>query len=222
MLVLPTIFNVLSSKGTAGLKGMSESGKLLQTIGYSWAFAYNMIQGHSLSTYGESIILYAQHILLLAALLYVDRKNRAARAVTAILGVGIGLALPWVALEVMGGSSAAVLQSVVDQSGSGSVEVSATVQSLLIVLFWSQFALFLSSKLAQAYAALAALSTGAESGFGLLLQAGGSSVRLLTTLQEVKDVSVLINNGLMGGINVFLFGLYVLFEILGFGKSSGK
>lgn len=174
-----------------------------------------------MSTYGESIILYAQHILLLAALLYVDSKDRTTRAVTAILGVGIGFALPWVALEYMGGSSAAVLQSVVDQSGSGSVEVSSTVQSLLTVLFWSQFALFLSSKLAQAYAALAALSTGAESGFGLLLQAGGSSVRLLTTLQEVKDVSVLINNGLMGGINVFLFGLYVLFEILGFGKSKG-
>ena len=43
---------------------------------------------------------------------------------------------------------------------------------------------------------------------------------MLTTLQEVKDVSVLINNGLMGAINVFLFGLYVAYEILGLGGGS--
>jgi len=76
ILVLPTIVNVLRSKGTGGLKGMSEAGKMMQTIGYSWAFAYNMINGHNFSTYGESVILYAQHIVLLAALLYADHTNR--------------------------------------------------------------------------------------------------------------------------------------------------
>jgi len=55
-----------------------------------------------------------------------------------IVGVAFGLAMPWIALEFYGGSSADVISSVTGQStGTNAMEMSSTITLLMTVLFWS-------------------------------------------------------------------------------------
>lgn len=177
---LPQIAKLLSAKSAAGL---SFTTYLVESFGYAYNLAYHARAGYPLSTYGDFVLLGAQNLLLLL-LMY---------AYSGAAGKGAAVVLAYVLF---------VLASVADYGTTGVVLVPL---QLLEALCGLNLVIVLASRVPQIYANYRRQSTGNLSLATCLGLFGGAVARVMTTLQEVHNATILagyLASALFNGIIV--------------------
>lgn len=160
---IPQIYKIVQAQST---RGLSFSSYALETLALQVVVAYNYRNGFPFSTWGESVFLLLQNLLILATFLkFHDKKVFSSfSALMALYG-----ALAYAALV---------------PGPSGSYQLG------LDHLSWLQtmtIPLFVASRVPQIWENWSNHSTGQLSAFTVINYWMGSLARVFTTLQEVND-----------------------------------
>lgn len=166
---LPQIFKVLLSRSTEGLSFLAYT---LETIATSINFAYNWRSGNPFSTYGETIFVTFQNIVIVLLMGIYRRQS-------------MQLVTFFVAFLVF--MSCLLIPSYVGPSMLG------YLQAMTIPLF-------ILSRLPQILKAWIAGNTGQLSAITVLLTTAGSWARVFTTLQEVRGDQLLLIGFALGAL----------------------
>ena len=153
---LPQLLKLINAKSGTGL---SVSGYILETIGYIITLAYNVRLRFPFSTYGETVFIAIQNVLILSLIFHYARKD-----LYALAAIGIALATAYALFD-------AKLVSYHDLQ---------LLQGLSIPLS-------LTSKIPQIYANYRNASTGQLSAFTVFNYLAGTLARVFTTVTEVND-----------------------------------
>ena len=153
---LPQLLKLVNAESGAGL---SLTGYILETIGYIITLAYNVRLAFPFSTYGETVFISVQNILILVLILHFARKDVYALGV---VGAVIALAYPLFDNKLVSYKHLQILQGL-------------------------SIPLSLASKLPQIYTNYRNGSTGQLSAFTVFNYLAGSAARVFTTLTEVND-----------------------------------
>lgn len=170
---LPQILKILAN-GTA--RGVSGTSYLLESLAYSVTLAYNYRHGNPFSTYGETVFVLGQNVIILALMGLLDRK---------LLDYGVLLA-------VLGGVNYVLYD------GSYTPDSQLTLYQTLTI------PVSILSKLPQIWANFQAQSTGQLSVFTVVLFFAGSLARVFTTWREVNDQVILLGYVLATVLNGIL------------------
>ncbi|KAI9227330.1 MAG: hypothetical protein DHS80DRAFT_17346 [Piptocephalis tieghemiana] len=177
---VPQIIKIVQASST---RGLSQASYLMETAGSFVVLAYNVRNGFPFSTYGETIFITVQNLIVLA-LMYTYAGRFTGLATTGSLLAALTYALfspPFVSSEML-----ALLQA-------------ATIP------------LFLASKVPQIYDNYRNKSTGQLSAFTVFNYLLGTLARVFTTIQEVNDV-IILTGFLLGCVfNAVLAGQMVYY-----------
>jgi len=157
---VPQILKLISSKSADGISFLSY---LLETSAFLVSLAYNVRQGFPFSTYGESVFILAQNVVICVLVLHYSGKQAAAAVFVA------GLAVCAVSLFT---------ESLLDVKALSLLQIGAGVVGS-------------ASKLPQIAAIWSEGGTGQLSAFAVFNYLAGSLTRIFTTLQEVDDKIIL-------------------------------
>lgn len=208
---LPQILKIVSS-GSG--RGVSVLGYLLETAAFLITLAYNVRQGFAFSTYGETLFILVQNVVVALLVLYYARRGLAAGLVVGLLSVAV-----YVLFGVQDSSASAVLSKLPFDVPSALVslftfgghfpKLAAPGQPIvsaqeLQYLQTLTIPLSLASKLPQILGIWRARSIGQLSAFAVFNYLLGSLARVFTTFQEVKDPVLLWGFVLGAALNLVL------------------
>ncbi|RKP07878.1 monosaccharide-p-dolichol utilization protein [Thamnocephalis sphaerospora] len=162
LLKLPQIAKIVQARSA---KGLSLSSLLIETAAFCIMLAYNMRQNNPFSTYGESVFIFGQNLIIIALMYALGSKLPRGLATVAVC-----LAFFWVLLQ------------------PGFVS-----DALLAVLQAATIPMFLGSKVPQMVSNYQSGSTGQLAAFTVFSGFLGAAARVLTTLQEVDDKIILLS-----------------------------
>ncbi|KAF9365802.1 hypothetical protein BGX34_008262 [Mortierella sp. NVP85] len=170
---IPQIIKIVQARSA---QGVSFSSYFLETLASVIALAYNVRQGHPISTYGETFFVTIQNLIIIALMLHYSGRNTTAFTVTtSLLFFG----------NVLGRSST------VTQVDGTVLTVSVVSLEILTVLQALTVPINLLSKVPQIIENYQNGSTGQLSAFTIFNYFAGSLARVYTTLTEVKDNIIL-------------------------------
>lgn len=176
---LPQLLKLIHAKSGAGL---SISGYILETIAYIITLAYNVRLRFPFSTYGETVFIAIQNVMILSLIFHYAKKD-----VYALGAIGIALATSYALFEPK-------LVSYHDLQ---------LLQGLSIPLS-------LTSKLPQIYTNYRNSSTGQLSAFTVFNYLAGTLARVFTTVTEVNDpmifwgfIAAAVLNGVLAGQMIY-------------------
>jgi len=178
---VPQIINILLAGSAEGISTMAY---LMESTSYVIFFVYNYRNGFPFSTYGESLFIYIQNLLILL-LIAVYRGLSSLQSLLLIALVGSMLVM--------------MSDSMV------SLEVLAAIQGLQILMN-------AISKLTQIYENIKNGSTGQLSSITVFLFFVGSLARVFTTLQDAPDPILIVSVGIAGFLNSILFLQVVIYS----------
>ncbi|KAF0711518.1 Aste57867_5212 [Aphanomyces stellatus] len=178
ILKVPQILKIVAAGNVAGL---NPSSFYLEVITFQASVVYNVIRGYPISTWGESLTILIQNIILVA-MLWVYSK---APASTQLLGVATFVAL-----------------------GAGMLHLPSEFDWVLPA---SSIPLSVMARIPQIFSNFKQGHTGQLAFITLFLNFGGSAARLFTTLQETGDqvvllgflISMLLNGTLIAQILIY-------------------
>ncbi|CAG8542952.1 302_t:CDS:1 [Acaulospora colombiana] len=177
---LPQIIKIVSARSS---RGLSFEGFVLETVSLGISFAYNFRQGNPFSTFGESVFLTVQNIIIL--LLILNYSNRTKDLITTILAVVT--------------SAYALTQSWIIS------DLNLTyLQTLTIPIS-------LLSKIPQILTNYRNGSTGQLSALAVFGFALGSLARIFTTITEVDDSIILSGFVLTSTLNLILAAQIIMY-----------
>lgn len=215
----PLILSIVRSGKADGLSGLSI---FLETVMYGWAASYNVLNGNPISSWGESLIIMVQNVIVLALLARLgDKPTSPLKTIGATLLFLAGMALPWAlaiqeyAALVSGAGAQAAPSPVAFLSAflARGTKDSPDLVRFLELLYHANTALFVMSRLPQIAEFFRLGHTGSASGITFLMQFGGSSARVFTTTQEVNDPNGVIfySFALSATLNGILFFQYLFY-----------
>ncbi|RUS20450.1 hypothetical protein BC937DRAFT_95181 [Endogone sp. FLAS-F59071] len=164
---------ILTIVATSSAEGLSLAAYYLESLSSAITFAYNYRQGNPFSTYGESLFLTLQNVIITLLILAYARR----RAALASSALGFFL--------------------VIQALSSPRITPLLWMQSLYAVTI----PINLASKVPQIYTNWSNKSTGRLSAFAVLNYFFGSTARVFTTLTELDDPLVLVGNVLAALFN---------------------
>jgi len=178
---LPQIINILVA---GSVEGISTMAYLMESASYVIYFVYNYRQGYPYSTYGESLFIYIQNLIIIL-----------------LIAVYRGLSALQILLLValLGNMLVMMSDSMVP------LEVLTAVQGLQIIMGTT-------SKLAQIYENIKNGSTGQLSIITVFLFFAGSLARVFTTLQDAPDPILIVSVGIAGFLNSILFLQVIIYS----------
>ncbi|CAK9135357.1 unnamed protein product [Ilex paraguariensis] len=148
------------------VRGLSVVAFELEVVGYTIALAYCLHKGLPFSAYGELAFLLIQAIILLAIIYYYSQPMGTTTWIKALLYCAV-------APTILGGQ----------------------IDPLLFeALYASQHAIFLFAKIPQIWKNFKNKSTGELSFLTSLMNFGGSTARVFTSIQEKAPTSVLLGS----------------------------
>jgi len=183
-LKVPQIIKILNAKSAQGL---ALSSVLLELIGYLFTMAYSFRKGFPFSTYGETTFISIQNLVILVLIFW----------------YGGGLSPQFFLLI---GSYVSLVYLFIGNPGDLlPTTIVASLQSLNIPIF-------IAARIPQIWANYSAKSTGQLAFATWLLNFVGASVRVFTTIQEVRDplllsgfiLAVFLNGTILG--QIFYYG----------------
>jgi mannose-P-dolichol utilization defect 1 len=163
-------------------KGVSLISYLVELVVYTVSIAYNVRRGYAFLTYGETLFLAAQDLLVLLLIFAYGNAGPASRRPTAVL------VLPLVY------AAGAYLLADAERVPTAWLEAGVAASTFVLT----------ASRLPQLYTNFANGSTGQLSAITVLLLTAGALARVFTTLKEVPDPVIL--RGMIAGaaVNVAL------------------
>ena len=170
---LPQLLKLVNANSGAGL---SVTGYVLETIGYIITLAYNVRLRFPFSTYGETVFISIQNVLILLLILHYARKDVYA---IGALGAVVALAYPLFDPKLLSYKYLQILQGL-------------------------SIPLSLASKVPQIVANYQNGSTGQLSAFTVFNYLAGSAARVFTTMTEVNDPFIFWGFVLAAGLNAVL------------------
>lgn len=157
---VPQILKLVSSKSADGISFLAY---LLETSAFLVSLAYNVRQGFPFSTYGESVFILAQNVVISVLVLHYSGRSIAAATFVAGLAVcAFSLFKP----DILDTNALSLLQI-----GAGVVGSASKIPQMAAI--WSQG------------------GTGQLSAFAVFNYLAGSLTRIFTSLQEVDDKIIL-------------------------------
>jgi len=178
---LPQIINILVA---GSVEGISTMAYLMESASYVIFFVYNYRNGFPFSTYGESLFIYIQNLLIILLIAgYRGLSMLQSLLLTALVG----------SMLVMMSDSMVPL------------EVLAAIQGFQILMS-------AVSKLTQIYENLKNGSTGQLSSITVFLFAAGSLARVFTTLQDAPDPILIVSVGIAASLNSILFLQVIMYS----------
>ena len=153
---VPQLLKLINAKSGEGL---SFTACVLETIGYIISLAYNVRLAFPFSTYGETVFICIQNILILVLILHYARKDMYALG---IIGAVVAFSYALFSTKLVSYQHLQFLQGL-------------------------SIPLSLTSKLPQIYTNYRNGSTGQLSAFAVFNYLAGSAARLFTTMTEVND-----------------------------------
>lgn len=160
---VPQIIKLINSQSA---EGISASGYILETVSYIITIAYNFRSGFPFSTFGESVLILLQNVIVTALLFLYSGKPFYSAVFVAL--------------------TAAAFTVLYDSSPAGLISY-----QVLTIFQASTIFLNLASKIPQVYANRKNKSTGQLSAFAVFNYLLGSLARVFTTLKEVDDPIIL-------------------------------
>ncbi|KAK5663596.1 hypothetical protein OQA88_4027 [Cercophora sp. LCS_1] len=157
---VPQILKLVKSQSASGVSFLAY---LLETSSYLISLAYNIRNGFPFSTFGETVLVMGQNVIISVLVL-----NYSGRATMAALFVA---ALAASAVTLFGEGLLDMKQLSYLQAGAGVLSVASKVPQIAAI--WSQG------------------GTGQLSAFAVFNYLAGSLSRIFTTLQEVDDKLIL-------------------------------
>ena len=177
---LPQILKIVDSKSAKGLSFVSV---LLETIAIYIALVYNLRANNPFSTFGETLFMSIQNIVILGLILVLNRRFVSGFLfMVTLFAAGAVCFVP----EIVDNHKLAVMQ------GMG-------------------IPLIILSRVPQIYVNMKNSSTGQLSAISVLLIWLGSIARVFTTVQEVKDKLILggfVLTAVLNSILAFQMGFY--------------
>jgi mannose-P-dolichol utilization defect 1 len=158
---VPQILKLVSS-GSA--EGISFTSYLLETASFLITLAYNIRNGNPFSTYGETVLILVQDVVISVLILQYSKKSAQAGAFVAAIASAIYALI--VSDTIISGEQMNYLQS-----ASGVMSIASKLPPILTV--YNQG------------------GTGQLSAFAVFNYLAGSASRIYTTLQEVDDKLIL-------------------------------
>ena len=152
----PQLLKLVNAESGAGL---SITGYILETIGYIMTLSYNVRMRFPFSTYGETVFISVQNVLILLLILHYARKDVYA---IGALGAVVALSYPLFNPKFLSYKHLQILQGL----------------SILLSL---------ASKVPQIVTNYRNGSTGQLSAFTVFNYLAGSAARVFTTMTEVND-----------------------------------
>jgi mannose-P-dolichol utilization defect 1 len=160
---IPQILKLINSQSA---EGISSSGYILETLSYVITIAYNFRSQFPFSTFGETVLITVQNIIVTALLFLYSGKALYSALFVALIS--------------------AAFTVLIDNSEGGLVN-----HQILSYLQASTIFLNLFSKVPQVYSNWVNKSTGALSAFAVFNYLLGSLARVYTTMKEVDDPIIL-------------------------------
>ncbi|CAK9135358.1 unnamed protein product [Ilex paraguariensis] len=171
------------------VRGLSVVAFELEVVGYTIALAYCLHKGLPFSAYGELAFLLIQAIILLAIIYYYSQPMGTTTWIKALLYCAV-------APTILGGQ----------------------IDPLLFeALYASQHAIFLFAKIPQIWKNFKNKSTGELSFLTSLMNFGGSTARVFTSIQEKAPTSVIL-----GSAKAILTNGTILSQIIIYQKPHDK
>lgn len=170
---LPQIMSIARSRSAAGI---SLSMFVLDLIGFTITLGYNVARQNPFSTWGETLFLLTQTVIILALMLYYSKNI----GITSISTFVIWLA----ALGAM-------------VTGQVPMEIMTLLQTASV-------GIFMASKVPQILTNHRTKSTGKLSFITFFLSTAGAAARVFTTLQEVDDKIILMSAILGFALNLII------------------
>lgn len=176
------------------VRGLSVISFELEVVGYTIALAYCFNKGLPFSAYGELAFILIQAIILVAIIYYFSQPVGLTTWARALLYCAV-------APTILAGQINPVLFE---------------------ALYASQHAIFLFARLPQIWKNFSNKSTGELSFLTCLMNFGGSSVRVFTSLQEKAPQSVVLGSVIGMATNGTLLSQIILFKKPEAGKEKKK
>ncbi|KAF9354498.1 hypothetical protein BGX26_007673 [Mortierella sp. AD094] len=170
---VPQIIKIVQAHSAQGLSLSSYS---LETLACVIGLAYNIREGHPLSTYGETFFVTIQNLIILGLMLHYSGRSTSAFVILSsylFLGNVLGRTTQFIQAD------GAVITTAFVPKGAMAVLQAATIPINLI------------SKVPQIVENYKNRSTGQLSAFTVFNYFAGSLARVYTTLTEVDDVIIL-------------------------------
>lgn len=206
---LPQIFTILRGKSAGGL---SLPMYLLEIIGFTITFGYNLRSNNPFSTYGENVFMILSNVAIIVLIFKYSHANKSPAVLSALFLFLYTLFAAVITVEKDALASAIpVPPHIVDSLPTITMEQLSFLQILTIPLF-------ALSRIPQIYSNYSMSSTGALSGITCMMQLGGNLARLYTTLTMVEDPIILYGFLISLALNGTLFAQVVYYSYLGFGK----
>lgn len=177
---VPQVIKIVDSRSAEGL---SYPAYLLETIASSITFAYNIRANNAFSTYGETLFMTVQNVVITLLILLLNRKI-------------IGFFLTMIAYSFF--SFGLYTPALVD------VKMMAILQA-------STIPIFVASRIPQILQTYSNGHTGQLSALTVLLVWLGSVARVFTTMQEVKDSLLLVGFCSAAFLNTIIAGQMVYY-----------
>jgi mannose-P-dolichol utilization defect 1 len=177
---LPQLLKLVNAKSGAGL---SVTGYILETIGYIMTLAYNVRLQFPFSTYGETVFISVQNVLILLLILHYARKDI---YTIGVLGAVAALAYPLFDPKLVSYKHLQILQGL-------------------------SIPLSLASKVPQIVTNYQNGSTGQLSAFTVFNYLAGSAARVFTTMTEVNDPFIFWGFVMAAGLNAALAAQMVFY-----------
>ncbi|KAI8136728.1 hypothetical protein BJV82DRAFT_638587 [Fennellomyces sp. T-0311] len=165
---IPQILTIINS-GSA--RGLSLASYLLETLACCITFSYNWRQANPFSTYGETIFLTVQNIIITLLILFYGQR----------FGETLAALVGYVAVLY-------ILTSMIPSW-------------VMASLYAATIPLSLASKVPQIYSNFANKSTGQLSVFAVVNYFAGTTARVFTTMTELNDPLMLSGNVLASVLN---------------------
>lgn len=194
---VPQILKVLTNRSSKGLSLLS---LVIETSAAMISVAYNQRKEHPFTTFGESLFIMIQNVILVALVLIlryakVSKTKEGEPAVGAPSILSIFMAFSWIGIFIT---------SIYGMISLPSLETLATLQG------WS-IGLIIAARVPQIILNAINHSTGKLSFLTTLLMAGGSLARIYTTWQEIRDPQLLITVSIAAFLNMLLLFQFFIY-----------
>ncbi|XP_059633999.1 mannose-P-dolichol utilization defect 1 protein homolog 2 [Cornus florida] len=166
------------------VRGLSVVGFELEVVGYTIALAYCLHKGLPFSAYGELLFLLIQAIILVAVIYYFSQPLGTKTWIKALLYCAV---------------APTILAGQIDPI-------------LFETLYASQHAIFFFARVPQIWQNYTNKSTGELSFLTCLMNFGGSTVRVFTSIQEKAPTSVVMGSALGIVLNGTILSQIILYQ----------